>query len=330
MQTSNGELPLEHRINGTENAIQLAQRKLNKIKAMGQTTPFGSGIDWEMIYSKQLYLKENTSALTSYLKSLGYKETYGIRDNFIFKTILGQPLTLSAAISFIQTKGRVEQIMIDSDNLENMKNKLTALHKQEQTDSGPFTSKILLNKPQYINHSKYLGLYENLKGGPTATGVADDYNYNYGLSSWIFLMAQGAEYGVGYSKFTKVLDYGGKPTILFNPEINTLKITVKAYKKDSNKPYDKVVYTTRKLPLQKWNNIVINYVGGTLDIFINKKLVASVNNIVPYMAPDAITIGSTPGISGAVSNVTYFSTPITTSRINLSYDSLVNKDPPII
>ena len=38
-------------------------------------------------------------------------------------------------------------------------------------------------------------------------------------------MAQPASYGVGYSKFTKVLDYAGKPTIWYNPEINTLKIT---------------------------------------------------------------------------------------------------------
>jgi len=297
---------------------------------MGQATPFGSGVDWEMIYSKQLYLKKNIPALTSYLKSLGYKETYGIRDSFIIKSVLGKPLTLSAAISYIQTKGRVEKIMADSDDLENMKNKLAALGKQEKDGNGPFESKILLNKPTYINSSKYLGLYENLKGGPSAAGVADDYNYNYGLSCWIFLMAQGAEYGVGYSQFTKVLDYGGKPTILFNPEINTLKITVKAYKKDSNTPYDKVVYTTKNLPLQRWNNIVINYVGGTLDIFINNNLVASVNNVLPYMAPDSISIGDNPGISGAVSNVTYFSAPITKSRIAFFYNSLVNKDPPII
>ena len=249
---------------------------------------------------------------------------------FIIEAVLGKPLTLTAAISYIQTKGRVEKIMMESDDLEHMTNKLAALGKQEKEGDGPFESKILLNKPTYINNSKYLGLYENLKGGPSSAGVADDYNYNYGLSCWVFLMAQGAEYGVGYSKFTKVLDYGNKPTIMFNPEINTLKITVKAYKKDSKIPYDKVVYTTKKFPLQRWNNIVINYVGGTLDIFINNKLVASANNIIPYMAPDSISIGDNPGISGAVANVTYFSAPITKGRISFFYNSLVNKNPPII
>jgi hypothetical protein len=48
------------------------------------------------------------------------------------------------------------------------------------------------------------------------------------------------------------------------------------------------------------------------------------------MTPDTIYIGDKYGVSGAVGNVTYFSHPISTSRISLFYDSLVNKDPPII
>ena len=45
-------------------------------------------------------------------------------------------------------------------------------------------------------------LYENLKGNQDS-----DYNYNYGLSSWIFLMAQPPSYGVGYSKFTNSIEF---------------------------------------------------------------------------------------------------------------------------
>ena len=327
---ANGDFSVKQRKSGTYNAIYEATKKLNKEKAMGQATPFGSGVNWNMIYSKQLYLKDkiHTKALRTYLISLGYKDNNGVRDNFFIEKILGKALTLTAAISYIQTTGRVEKIMSDSDHIENLNNKLAALEKQGVDKTGPFESKILLNKPYYINKKKHLGIYENLKGMPD--GIADDYNYNYGLSCWIYLMPQGAEYGIGYSKFTKVLDYGNKPTILYNPERNILKITVKSYKKGDTTPYDKVVYTTKKLPLQKWNNIVINYIGGTLDIFMNNDLVASVKNVVPYMAPDSITIGDNPGISGAVANVTYFSAPITKSRIEFFYNDLVNKDPPII
>ena len=140
-------------------------------------------------------------------------------------------------------------------------------------------------------------------------------------------MAQAPNYGVGYSKFTKILDYAGKPTLWYNAETNTFKITVKAYKKGTTTPYNKIVYTTKNIPLQKWNNVVVNYVGGTLDVFINKDLVASVKNVVPYMSSDGIFIGDNHGISGAVANP-YSSAPrraaIATSRPVFNCPSVCN------
>ena len=40
---------------------------------------------------------------------------------------------------------------------------------------------------------------------------------------------------------------------------------------------NKVIYKTDKLQLQRWNNIILNYQNGTLDVFINKKLVLQIN-----------------------------------------------------
>ena len=339
---SSGDLVLEQRIDGVQDAIIAAQKKYEDDTSIGTTQL--SNVNWEKIYSEKLYLTDNehTKALTVYLTSLGYKTNYSaVRDNKIVSDILGKPITIEAAQSFIQTTNTVESIIDASLTIDHLKNKLDALEKQPE-QGGPFKSRILNNKPTYINKRTNLGLFENLKGQATSkfnngkvatqsSDAADDYNYNYGLSAWIFLMAQGPNYGVGYSKFTKVLDYASKPTIWYNPEINTLKITVRVYKKGNDKTlYDKVIYKTTDIPLQRWNNIVINYVGGTLDIFINKKLVASIPNVIPYMSPDAITIGDNPGISGAVANVTYFATPISKNRISFFYDNLVNKDPPII
>ena len=336
-----GDLVLEQRIAGVQNAILAMQKKFVSDTSIGDTQL--SNVDWEKVYSEQLYLTDNThtKALKAYLTSLGYKDNYStLRDNKLISDVLGKPITLASAVTFIQTKNRVDTIIDDSLNLDHLKNKLEALEIQPEA-GGPFNSKILNNKPIYINKKTNIGLYENLKGRPISkfsqnkmttqsADAADDYNYNYGLSSWIFLMAQPPSYGVGYSKFTKVLDYAGKPTIWYNPEINTLKITTNAYKKDNSTPYEKTVYKTTKLPLQKWNNIVINFVGGTLDVFINKKLVASVSNLIPYMSNDNINIGDNPGISGAVANVTYFSRPISQQKIRFFYNNLVNKDPPII
>lgn len=322
-----GDMVLREREEGAQSAILAAQKTYEDSISIDDNPM--DNIDWEKIYNEKLYLTTDATkkkALEAYLTSLGYENSYSeIRDNVVVSKILGNPITLPQAISFIQTNNRVEGIIDNLIDLEQLEDKLKALEKQETSDEkGPFDSKIINNKPTYINKQTAIGTYENLNGG------ADDYNYNYGLNAWIYLMAQAPNYGVGYSQYTKVLDYAGKPTLWYNPEINTFKITVNVDKKGTTGPYSKTVYTTTKLPLQKWNNIVINYVGGTLDVFINKDLVASVKNVIPYMSPDAIYIGDKHGISGAVGNVTYFSHPISTSRISLFYDSLVNKDPPII
>ncbi len=320
---SNGDIVLNERIEGTQNAILSAQKNYEKAISIGSTSL--DNIDWQKVYSEKLYDTNDATkkkALEDYLISLGYKNNYSeIRDNIVVSKLLGTPITIAQAISFIQTNGRVEGIIDKQLAMENLNKKLESLEKQPTDGPGPFDSTILNNKPLYINKKTNIGLYENLKGEQPA----DDYNYNYGLSAWVYLMAQPPNFGVGYSKFTKILDYAGKPTLLYNPETNTFKITVNTSKKDS-----RTVYTTKKLPLQRWNNIVINYVGGTLDVFVNKHLVASVNNVLPYMSADGIYIGDQYGISGAVSNVTYFSQPISTSRISFFYDNLVNKDPPII
>ena len=323
----NGDIVLQERIEGVQNAILSAQKNYQRAISIGSTSL--DNIDWQKVYSEKLYdtsVATKKKALEDYLISLGYRNKYSeIRDNVVVSKLLGKPITIAQAVSFIQTKGRVEGIIDKLLDLENLEDKLKALEKQtSDSDPGPFDSKILNNKPTYINKKTNIGIYENLKGS------ADDYNYNYGLSSWIYLMAQAPNYGVGYSKFTKILDYAGKPTLWYNAETNTFKITVKAYKKGTTTPYDKIVYTTKNIPLQKWNNVVVNYVGGTLDVFINKDLVASVKNVVPYMSSDGIFIGDNHGISGAVANVTYFSHPISTSRITFSYENLVNNDPPII
>ena len=82
--------------------------------------------------------------------------------------------------------------------------------------------------------------------------------------------------------------------------------------------------------MNKWNNFVINYTGGTLDIFINGELVSSEPGIVPYMEFDKVTVGSLPGIHGGICNVEYFNKSLSLSTIKNLYGSLKNKSPPII
>jgi len=91
-----------------------------------------------------------------------------------------------------------------------------------------------------------------------------------------------------------------------------------------------IIYIIDDVPLQKWVNIVVNYDGGVMDIFMNSKLLASFNNVVPYMSQDQITIGDIGGISGGVCNVVYFPHSISKERIDINYKTLSNKNPPIV
>ena len=161
-----------------------------------------------------------------------------------------------------------------------------------------------------------------------------EYNYNYALNGWFFFRANSLKSictadipGVCNKKanYKSILNYGDKPNIFYNSIENKLKI-----KMNNGKDKEPIIYIIDDVPLQKWVNIVVNYDGGVLDVFMDSKLLASFNNVVPYMSQDQITIGDIGGVSGGVCNVVYFPQSISKERIDINYKILSNKNPPIV
>jgi hypothetical protein len=148
---------------------------------------------------------------------------------------------------------------------------------------------------------------------------SEDFNYRYGLSFWLYLNAEPPNTGVSYAKYTSLLNYGNKPNIKYNAQTNTLVISVE----------DEIVYETKDMRLQKWNNIVVNYLGGTLDVFLNGELVKSKIRIVPYMSLDDLVVGAEDGVSGKICNVVYFKEPLTASKMYYLYNMVKDSSPPI-
>jgi hypothetical protein len=189
---------------------------------------------------------------------------------------------------------------------------------------------LLVNKPVDTNTLYTLASYEELNG-------TDQFEYQYGLSFWVFLDANSPSASPASNKFVSLLNYGNKPNILYRASTNTLMITMeqKGLTKTKNKLIDfdengnRIIYKQNNVLLQKWNNIVINYAGGTLDIFFNNELVKSAIEVVPYMTLDNLTIGEDNGINGGICNVVYFKTPLNTSKMYILYNMVKDKTPPI-
>ena len=190
---------------------------------------------------------------------------------------------------------------------------------------------LLVNNPVNTNKEYSLGTYEELNG-------SDNFDYKYAISSWIFINSDAPNTNESYNKYTTLMNFGGKPNILYNGKTNSLMVTMQ--QKDLNEntnnkllEFDeegnRILYIKHNVLLQKWNNIIINYNGGILDIFINGELVKSDIGVVPYYTLDSLTIGKNDGVNGGICNVIYFKKALTALNIYFLYNMIKNKTPPI-
>lgn len=192
--------------------------------------------------------------------------------------------------------------------------------------------KQLVNKPVGTDSVYSLGTYQDLNG-------SDKFDYQYAISFWVFLESAPPNTNSSYNKYTSLLNFGKKPNVLYNGATNTLMVTMhqknlKDVTKNKLTDFDengnRILYKGSNFLLQKWNNIIINYSGGILDLFINGELVKSDVGVVPYYTLDSLTIGEDNGVKGGICNVVYFNRAITTTNISYLYDMVKDKTPPVL
>lgn len=173
------------------------------------------------------------------------------------------------------------------------------------------------------------------------------FRYAYALSGWFYINPQPPNTRSSYNKYTNILKYGNKVRIEYNGKLESLRVmgdvasssvsdsSGNSTSDNSGNAYNEKnesieIYETKNVLYQKWNNIVINYADGFMDVFLNGDLVGSISGVAPYMTFDNIIAGEDNGILGGICNVSYYDKTLSKSNINLTYKSLSGKKNPYI
>jgi len=208
---------------------------------------------------------------------------------------------------------------------------------------------ILLREPKYLSNKYELVTYQNLN---PADNTGDVFNYSYSISSWFNIYGMAPNMRASANEFTDIINYSNKPKIQFNVSTNTLRIQTELshhmhpHSHDANpeehhgkrspteptstgsKTFD--VFITNDIVLQKWNNIVINYDSGYMDVFLNGVLVGTKGTVSPYMKFDVVSAGANRGIEGGICNVVYYDRILSKGEIDINYKLLSELTPPLL
>jgi len=179
-------------------------------------------------------------------------------------------------------------------------------------------SKQLLKGPRFLDEETTVGTMDILHPDGKR-------NYEYSISCWFWITPQPPNTRRAYTKYTNIISFGDQPSVEYMGLDDVLRVT---YKKSEGRVA--TVYETSNVPMQRWNNLVLNFDKGNMDVFLNGELVGSEPGVAPFMSFENIRVGEAKGIVGGVCNVTY-SPKITHSRaIEFSYNAMKNLENPVI
>ena len=165
----------------------------------------------------------------------------------------------------------------------------------------------------------------------TSSGVATPttvllQNYNYGVSAWFYLHPQPPNTNTNYdaTAYTNMLQIGSfGPSIQYNPKANAMQFSIYGMP---------IKATITDIPMQRWNNVVINSDKGVVDIFINNTLVYTGIHLPD--SPDhrlfTVSIGQADGIHGEMCNVMLNTAPFTKTEIAWLYKTNRTLNPPVV
>lgn len=138
----------------------------------------------------------------------------------------------------------------------------------------------------------------------------DDKLLKYALSLWVYINPLSSDMRIAAVNQTEIFNFGDKISIEYSGSTNSLLFL--------GKDLDVMpvtIHTETNVNLQKWYNIILNYSGSIVDIFINGKLVGSYKDLILNDDYYLITVGNENGVAGSINNVVYYPNELKISRI---------------
>lgn len=185
-----------------------------------------------------------------------------------------------------------------------------------------------------INNNNITDNTQLILQGPVSINTENVYSIkkpptlsNYTFSFWFYINNSPINnYEIPIFKYAS-----GSPYITINNNFsNNMNLYPSQYYITNNQPIPFSIKT------QKWNYIVIQYTANSIEFYLNSLLIYSLKfkdtTIPTYMHGDNIIIGNTNIASngiGAISNLNYYTTPLTSTQINIQYQILLLQNIPI-
>jgi hypothetical protein len=187
---------------------------------------------------------------------------------------------------------------------------------------------------------------------PTPTMNPTDiklHNYSYGVSAWFYIRPQPPNTQSNSNAQLNVFNFQDPaiakemnigPNVSYNPKTNALQVTIGK---------SAAIPPITDIPLQRWNNIVINSDKGAIDIFMNGRLVYTGTHLplipVQSLPVNNVVIGNgkegdenkdddakdkTFGIQGELCNMVLKHEPFTNAEIAWFYETNKMLNPPLV
>ena len=159
--------------------------------------------------------------------------------------------------------------------------------------------KPLLQEPVYTNRETSLDSVQSINS-----------SLDYAVTASVFVISEPSSLSPAQGEFSKILSLGDKPSIEYRSSDSTLRVRVLVSPGQWLE-----VCRVGSFQSQRWNRVIVNFNGGTVDCFVNGDLVGTRGGVVPIGTNSAVSVGEERGALCAIKDVVFYDSPLSGSEI---------------